>query len=148
MISSSFVEVPSVIGLHGREAMKVLASKNLRSTITQRGDGTPGIVSSQNPRAGVRVAPNDSVELIVPVVSSVVPNLRGAPLREGDRGVEAGGVAGGEIVDVNNNRSLRRAWTTTRGAHRTPHLVVRSIPEAGSPASPGQVIDLVVRLPQ
>jgi beta-lactam-binding protein with PASTA domain len=141
VISSSFVEVPSVVGQNVRAAIGVLKSKNLRGTITQRGDGPVGIVREQNPRAGIRVAPNDPVELIVP---SVIPNLRGAPLVKALELLRMRGWRPGRVVDTNNNPiQLGRGQGPADFA-----LVTDQQPAAGTPASPGQVIHLVVRLPQ
>jgi hypothetical protein len=145
VISSSFVEVPSVIGQNVRAAIEALKSKNLRGTITQRGDGPPGIVREQNPRAGVRVAPGDPVEVIVPAPAAVVPNLRGLSLEKAIGLIKARGWRLGRIVDQNGNTltGARRGGGTM---DRAP--VIGSTPVAGSPAEPGMIIHLEVRASQ
>jgi PASTA domain len=149
VISASLVEVPRVVGEEVRKAIEMLTSKGLRNTITQRGDGPPGIVSQQNPRAGVRVAPNDSVELTVP---SVIPNLRGAPLVKALQLLRMRDLRLGTITVVDQHGAVIPG--AGRGGRGGPPqglvdvgVVVEQRPAPGSPAAPQQVVDLVVRLP-
>jgi hypothetical protein len=149
VISGNLVEVPPVIGQQAREAMKMLESKGLRSNVKAQGDGEPGIVRDQNPRAGVQVARNDVVDLIVP--EPRIPNIVGQPLQRaieilGKRGMHVGNItavdANGAAVVVPGGRGGRGGPGLSFG------LVVRQTPPADQRAASQQVVDVVIRIPQ
>jgi beta-lactam-binding protein with PASTA domain len=142
VVAVNLVEVPAVIGKPAREAADMLKSRGLGFAIKRKGNGPPGIVLDQNPRAGVQVAPNDSVDLFVP--EALIPNLIGQPLAKAIDVLRSRGMRLGNITVIDSTGAV------VPGAARgslVSGLVVKQNPPPDRPASAQQVVDLVVRIP-
>lgn len=146
VIAGNFVEVPPVIGQQVSEAMKLLESKGLRGNIKRQGAGDAGIVRDQNPRAGVQVARNDVVDLIVP--EARVPNLVGQPLQRAIEILSRSGMRLGDISVVDATGAVVPEGRARGGRGLSFGVIVRQSPPADQPATAQQVVDVVVRLAQ
>jgi len=146
VISGNLVEVPPLIGHPAREAMKTIESLGLRSNIKAQGDGEPGIVRDQNPRAGVKVARNDVVDLIVP--EPRVPNIVGQPLQRAIEILGRRGMRVGNITVVDTSGAVVLGGRAGRGGRGLSFgIVVRQTPPAEQRAASQQVVDVVIRIP-
>jgi beta-lactam-binding protein with PASTA domain len=127
------VELPDLTGLHEPAATARLANLGLRTTTREGGEGEAGTVSSMRPAAGTAVERDTSVELtIVPAETLVtVPDLTGVASRTARETIVAAGLVVGRI-------------RTGFDGDRSPYIVLRQTPEAGTQVQPGTEIELVV----
>jgi hypothetical protein len=145
-VASNFVKVPNVVGKQGREAVKEIEAAGLKPNIVAKGTGAPGIILDQNPRAGVEVAPNDPVDLIV--AQRLIPSVVGQPLDRavqilGDSGIRLGDVS---VLDVDGTVVPSTIFKSRGGASFRSAVVVRQSPEGGTPAQPQQTVSVVVKI--
>lgn len=146
VISGSFVEVPSVIGLTVREATARLEGVGLKASVRPGGIGPPDRVSEQNPRPDVRVARNDVVDLTVPNMG--VPDLSGRTFQQAVNLLVQSGMKMGEVKTVDASGApvpSRGGGLTGRGSLATA-MVISQDPAANAPASAGQVVNVVLRV--
>jgi beta-lactam-binding protein with PASTA domain len=145
-VASNFVKVPDVVGKPGREAMKEIEAAGLKPNIVAKGTGTPGIVLDQNPRAGVEVAANDPVDLIV--AQRLIPSVVGQRLASaveilGKAGIRLGDVS---VVDA-GGKVVPSEVVKGRGGSLRFAVIVSQQPDAGTAAQPQQTVNVVVRMP-
>jgi beta-lactam-binding protein with PASTA domain len=145
------VRVPDVSGRTVDEARRLLAASGLEvgSVADGTGQGTPGTVSQQVPRAGNMVEPKSAVRLVLvparqqPAITIrppvtvpqqpagvTVPRLMGRTTEDARRALAAAGLQPGAVTEV------------TGGG--TPGTVVRQLPAAGSTAEPRSAVRLWV----
>jgi beta-lactam-binding protein with PASTA domain len=130
------VPVPYVIGMQESQAEATIIYGKLQlCTVTYQASTTvpAGSVISQSPAAGTQVPQQSCVDLIVSNGSggSVVPNLVALTLAEAETVIAGEGFVLGDVIHQYSN-------VVSAG------YVISHNPPAGTPAMPGQVIDIVI----
>lgn len=136
LVGNRGVQVPNVTGMTVDQARRTLADEGLRLEVAKEviDPANPkGVIISQDPRAGARIDENGTVEVVVSKGAEVVsvPDVVGMGRAEAEAALEA---AGFKVDGVTESFSAKIA----RGK------VASQNPEAGSRASRGSTVSLVV----
>jgi len=133
---TSPVAVPNVIGSQQAAAISLISGAGLKvGTITTQPSATaaPGIVVSEAPAAGTRVALGASINLVVssgpPKI--VVPNVVGATQAAATAAIVSAGLKLGTVTS-------QVSTTMTAG------LIISETPMAGSRVAPGSLVNLII----
>lgn len=147
--------VPELVTKTRGEAERLLQDAGLvPGTITEEAsDQAAGTVLRTVPRAGRTVEAGSAVDLVIssvaddqpPVRPATIPALEGLPLQEAmarllDVGMRLNPTfvnAAGDVVQVGRGR----------GIGLSSGIVMSQTPRSGTPASPEQVVEVVVRIP-
>jgi beta-lactam-binding protein with PASTA domain len=143
---SPLIEVPRLIGLSVQEATSKLQAVGLQATVQRGGSGPPDAVTNQNPRPEVRIAPGNTVELIVPDLT--VPELSGQTFQKAISLLLERGMKMGEVKAVDRSGAALPGGRGGRigGAGLAAAIVTSQEPRAGTRGSPGLVVNVVVRM--
>lgn len=129
------IAVPDVVGLRRDEAQEKLKEAGLAvGEFSTRPGNEPGLILSQDPVAGVRVAPGTAVSLVIaaqapPDDRVAAPDLVGQKLEVADRLLDDAGLVRGQVELREDDRA---------------GLVLDQKPPAQTPVPKGSAIDLVV----
>jgi beta-lactam-binding protein with PASTA domain len=133
---AGLIPVPEVVGKKLSDAKAALEKAGLvQGKVTSSpGKGKPGVVLSQNPKAGTKVAPGWVVHLEVGAEKGTdlvsVPNVVGKKLADAKAAVRKAGLEPGKVTNV-------------PGKGR-PGLVVGQKPKAGDKVARGLIVDFEV----
>lgn len=125
--------VPSVVDLDSQAAIDMLTEAELLAEITETSSGNadPGTITAQEPAAGEAIPEDKTIRLVMEQASVETPSLIGMTVP-----------AATELL-INSGLSIGLK-TFERGGQHPGGAVTAQNPVAGSPALPGQPIDLTV----
>ncbi len=131
------VQVPNVVGNDPDTAQQALRAAGFLPTVTYNVDATNATqkVSAQRPDSGANAKKGSSVTIFVSVPGTV-PDVAGMTLDDAKKALAAAGYQIGSLAYTTDE--------TAAGGNVPDGQVVRTEPEAGTPLTPGESVNITV----